>query len=121
VLDGEGKSAFESCELAVNRSARLADRQALFDIASDASRGDLNYDPGADLEGQGWHLHQYVEVAAHLQIIKADTATLVRLTKDFRNLIHPGRAARLGQKCDRSTALAALAAVEAVARDLTPP
>jgi len=80
----------------------------------------LGHDPGADLEGQGWHLHEYVEVAAHLKLIEDDTAKLVRLAKDFRNLIHPGRAARLGQKCDRSTALTALAAVEAVARDLTP-
>ena len=80
----------------------------------------LKQNPGADLEGQGWHLHEYVEVAAHLKLIEGDTAKLVRLTKDFRNLIHPGRAARLGQKCDRSTALTALAAVEAVARDLTP-
>ena len=78
----------------------------------------LSRDPGADLEGPGWHLHEYVEVAAHLGIIKPDTATLVRLAKDFRNLIHPGRAARLGQKCDRATALGALAAVEAVVRDL---
>ena len=81
----------------------------------------LHRDPGSDLEGQGWHLHEYLKVAAHLKIITDDTAALVRLAKDFRNLIHPGRAARLGQKCDRSTALAALAAVEAVARDLTPP
>ncbi len=67
-----------------------------------------------------WDLHEYVEVAAHLGIIKPDTATLVRLAKGFRNLIHPGRAIRLGEKCDRATALGALAAVEAVIRDLTP-
>jgi hypothetical protein len=67
-----------------------------------------------------WDLHEYVEVAAHLGIIKPDTATLVRLAKGFRNLIHPGRALRLGEKCDRATALGALAAVEAVVRDLTP-
>ena len=81
----------------------------------------LRHDPGPNPEGRDWSLHQYVEVAAHLRLIKDDTATLVRLTKDFRNLIHPGRAARAGQKCGRSTALGALAAVEAVARDLTPP
>ena len=80
----------------------------------------LKGNPGADLEGPGWHLHEYVEVAAHLGVIKPETATLVRLAKDFRNLIHPGRAVRLGQNCDRATALGALAAVEAVARDLTP-
>jgi hypothetical protein len=79
----------------------------------------LKGDPGGNLEGPGWHLHEYVEVAANLSIIQQDSAAQVRLAKDARNLVHPGRAARLGQKCDRFTALAALAAVEAVARDLT--
>jgi len=78
----------------------------------------LTRQPDANLER--WDLHEYVEVAVHLGIIKPDTAILVRLAKDFRNLIHPGRAIRLGQKCDRATALGALAAVEAVTRDLTP-
>ena len=81
----------------------------------------LGKNPGSDPEGEGWHLHQFVEVAAYLKVIQANTATLVRLAKDFRNLIHPGRAKRLNQKCEIDTALGALAAVEAVARDLTPP
>jgi hypothetical protein len=55
-----------------------------------------------------------------LKLITGDTAQLVRLAKDARNLVHPGRAARLDQKCNRATALTALAAVEAVADDLTP-
>lgn len=80
----------------------------------------LKKSPGKDLEGQGWHLHEYVEVAAHLKLISDDTAKQIRLAKDTRNLVHSGRAARLGQKCDRATALGALAAVEAVARDLSP-
>jgi len=80
----------------------------------------LSRDPGADLEGPGWHLHEYVEVAAHLRIIKPDSAAQVRLAKDARNLVHPGRAARVGQKCDRGTALTAIAAVAVVVRDLTP-
>jgi hypothetical protein len=32
--------------------------------------------------------------------------------REFRNLIHPGRSARLGKVCDRGTALSASAAVE---------
>jgi hypothetical protein len=44
---------------------------------------------------------------------------LLRLVKDFRNLIHLGRAERLAKKCDRSTALTALAGVVAVVNDLT--
>jgi hypothetical protein len=75
----------------------------------------------SNLEDRDWHLHEYVEVAAHLKLISADAAQLVHLTKDFRNLIHPGAAARLSRAPDKSTALTALAAAEAVARDLTPP
>ena len=66
-----------------------------------------------------WVLHEFVEVAEHLKLIEADTAREVRLAKDFRNLIHPGRSKRLGQKCDRGTALLANAALEHVARDLS--
>ncbi|PYT91550.1 MAG: hypothetical protein DMG36_17890 [Acidobacteria bacterium] len=66
-----------------------------------------------------WVLHHYVEVATHLAIIKPDTATEARLAKDFRNLIHPGRAQRLAQKCDRGTALSSVAALELVVRDLS--
>lgn len=78
----------------------------------------LGKNPGGAPET--WGLHEYVEVARQLGLIEDDTAKLVRLAKDFRNLIHPGRAARLGQKCNRSTALGALAAMEAVAWDLAP-
>ena len=74
-----------------------------------------------DPKPEEWILHTYVEVAAHLGLIPPNTATQVRLAKDFRNLIHPGRAQRLGQKPDRPTAHAALAAALAVARDLVPP
>ena len=36
--------------------------------------------------------------------------------QSFRNLIHPGRAARLAQTCDRATALSAIGALEHVVR-----
>lgn len=73
-----------------------------------------------DANPESWDFIELIEVARHLRQIKDDTATQSRLCKDFRNLIHPGRAARLAQACDRGTALAALAAVELVVRDLTP-
>ena len=66
-----------------------------------------------------WDLHDYIEVSADLGIIKAETAGQARLARNFRNLIHPGRAARLGQTCDRGTALSAAAAVHLVIRDLS--
>jgi hypothetical protein len=86
--------------------------------ASDLVGTSLQQKPPADLER--WQLHEYIEVAAALRIIRSDTANQARLAKDFRNLIHPGRAARLGQTCDRGTALSAVAAIEHVVRDLTP-
>ncbi|HXZ13234.1 MAG TPA: hypothetical protein VEG64_12670 [Candidatus Sulfotelmatobacter sp.] len=78
--------------------------------------GDLKAKPGADLEQ--WNLNEYTEVAAKLGIIRAETAAQVRLAREFRNLIHPGRAQRLGQTCDRGMALSAVAGAEHVARDL---
>jgi len=66
-----------------------------------------------------WHLPEYIEAAKRLRIISDDTATQARLAKEFRNFIHPGRAQRYGQKCDRATALSAVAGMEHVVRDLT--
>jgi hypothetical protein len=87
-------------------------------IAALRTSGQLTRQPDAILER--WDLHEFTEVAAHLGIIKADTATETRLAREFRNLIHPGRAQRLGQKCDRGTALSSVAALDHVVRDLTP-
>lgn len=87
-------------------------------VGARRTTGVLTRQPDANIER--WDLHEYVEVAEELGVIGGATATQARQAKDFRNLIHPGRAARLGQKCDRATALAALAAVEFVVRDLTP-
>ena len=85
-------------------------------VPATVSKLGMKIDP--DLEK--WSLHSYIEVAAELGMIKSDTATQCRLAKDFRNLIHPGRALRLGQVCNRGTALSAVAAVEHVIQDLTP-
>lgn len=87
-------------------------------IAALSQKGAPIADAGKSLEF--WHLPSYIEVAAELKVIKADTATQARLAKDYRNLIHPGRAARLGQACNRGTALSAVAAVELVVGDLAP-
>jgi hypothetical protein len=78
----------------------------------------LKKPPDTNLEE--WVLHQYIEVSEFLKVIKPDTAKQTRLAKEFRNLIHPGRSQRTGQKCDRATALSAVAGAEHVIRDLTP-
>lgn len=66
-----------------------------------------------------WTLAPYIEVALELTAINPDTATQVRLVKDFRNLIHPGREIRKQQKCDRATALSPAAELHHVIRDLS--
>jgi hypothetical protein len=54
-----------------------------------------------------------------LDLLRPDTSTAAKLAKNFRNLIHPGRAARLAQTCDRATAYSAIGALEHVIRDLS--
>jgi hypothetical protein len=65
-----------------------------------------------------WELHHYAEVAADLKAVEEDTLKLVRLAKDYRNLIHPGKAERLGQTCNRATAMTAISALDRVTEDL---
>jgi hypothetical protein len=67
-----------------------------------------------------WFLEDYITVAESKQMIKPDTAQQCRLAQNFRNLIHPGRAQRFAQTCNRGTALGALSAVHLIAVDLTP-
>lgn len=69
---------------------------------------------------ENWNLGQYIEAAEMLKLLKQDSAIQAKQAKDFRNLIHPGRAQRAAANCDRGTALGALSAVELVVRDLTP-
>jgi hypothetical protein len=66
-----------------------------------------------------WHLPHYIAVAEELNLIEPSTATLVKQAKDFRNLIHPGRSERLGQKCTRGTAHSTIDAMELVIEDVS--
>jgi hypothetical protein len=66
-----------------------------------------------------WELDQFIEVVGQLNLLKPDTSTAAKLAQNFRNLIHPGRAARLAQTCDRATAYSAIGALEHVIRDLS--
>jgi hypothetical protein len=67
-----------------------------------------------------WELGELVEVAREMQIITQDTYNVVSAARNFRNLIHPGRAERTGQTCDRSTAYNAISGIDRVIHDLTP-
>jgi hypothetical protein len=59
-------------------------------------------------------LYEYIEVSEDLQILNPTIVTMATLARGFRNLIHPGKARRTQERCTRSTALAAVAALEAV-------
>jgi hypothetical protein len=74
-------------------------------------------DPSANPDN--WGLDEYIKVACSLALIKENTAKQTILAKDFRNLIHPGRSARVKEVCNRGTAYSALAAVEFIVRDLS--
>jgi hypothetical protein len=86
-------------------------------ITNLVSKGLLGSRPPNDREK--WSLSQFIEVARKMTIIKEKTVLATRLCNDYRNLIHPGRARRLGEKCNRGTALLAVAALEHVVDDLS--
>lgn len=87
-------------------------------IATLHASGGLTTNPNSNLDR--WNLYEFIQVAENIGVINPNTATQTRLAKDFRNFIHPGVAQRLGEKCDRATALSAVAGMEHVVRDLTP-
>jgi hypothetical protein len=66
-----------------------------------------------------WNLAQYIEIARRMGLVSPNTAAQATLSRDFRNLIHPGKTVRTGQRCNRGTALSALAAIEHVVDDLS--
>lgn len=86
-------------------------------IGNLVSKGTLTNKPPSDNEK--WSLSQFVEVTGELNILRGKTVLAARLSNSYRNLIHPGRARRLGEKCNRGTALLAVAALEHVISDLS--
>jgi hypothetical protein len=97
-------------------------RNPLTDIApaikGAVSKGRLRRLPGT-MDPEDWHLREYIETALELKLISMETSQQARLANDFRNFIHPGEAARTGQKCDLGTAHGAMASVGFVVRDLS--
>jgi hypothetical protein len=79
----------------------------------------LKLNPPPPSNPEDWSLYHYIVVSAHLGRIEQKTTTEANLAKDFRNLIHPGRAQRLGQKYDRGTALVSVAALDHVVTELS--
>jgi hypothetical protein len=67
-----------------------------------------------------WALDKLLKASKEVKIIEDRTFTEALLAKDFRNLIHPGRALRLQKKCTKATALTALASLEHIIENLIP-
>lgn len=86
---------------------------------SDVQNARVAVVPTASTDANRWNFDEYIKVSKQLGLIGAETAKQADLAREFRNLIHPGRSARLAKICDRGTALSALAAVELVVRDLS--
>ncbi|WP_146867750.1 hypothetical protein [Acetobacter indonesiensis] len=63
-------------------------------------------------------LAAFIDRASALKIITTGTRDIAHRARNYRNLIHAGRARRLAQDCDRASALAALAAAESIIRNL---
>jgi hypothetical protein len=57
------------------------------------------------------HLAGLIRLAVKHGVINQACAMQAGLAKDARNLIHPGKALRSGEACDKTTALTALTAV----------
>lgn len=61
-----------------------------------------------------WGLLALVAVARQLGILDEEAQGVISSARKYRNLIHPGRAQRLGVSCSRGTATATLGAVHLV-------
>ncbi len=64
-----------------------------------------------------WGLLEFVAVGAQLKLISPGTAKLCDVARNFRNLIHAGKALREHVKCTRGTAHAAVGALYSVIED----
>jgi len=123
--NGEWKAAtilagatIEAVLLYVLESLQSSDPSKIMaSISNLIPKGIFDQSPGNNLNK--WSLHQLIEVAADLDLIKKETAIQTKLAQNFRNLIHPGRSVRKNQVCNRGTALSALAALELVINDLS--
>ncbi len=66
-----------------------------------------------------WVLGNFIDVAGELKLIEAATVIAANLARDYRNLIHPGKAKRQSLVCDAATAHSAFAGLLHVIRDLS--
>jgi hypothetical protein len=93
--------------------ARLAAAQRWKDADPDGYNGRVMKKPPEE-----WYLGDFAEIAHELGEISDATRRAVRLTSDYRALIHPGRVLRTGADATQGTAHLATGAMREVASDL---
>jgi hypothetical protein len=63
-------------------------------------------------------LFELIDESRKRELISNDTATLAHMTRDARNLIHPGKVSRSGVSCTRASALTALAGLYRIVEEI---
>ena len=79
---------------------------------ANGKRAERKGQPVSKKEPEYWTLAEFIDVASAATIIDETTATNLRLSNDYRNLIHPGRVLRSGDDASLATALSALGGME---------
>ena len=64
-------------------------------------------------------LSELVDAVAGAGLLTSSGENLAHMARDARNLIHPGRVAKLGVSCTKASALTAMAALYTVAEELS--
>ncbi|HEX7490445.1 MAG TPA: hypothetical protein VF337_01935 [Candidatus Limnocylindrales bacterium] len=77
-----------------------------------------NYTPPGNKQLFELSFGQLIDAARTQKVLSDRAAALSSVIKDYRNLIHPGRLIRLGEKVDGSTADVAKALVDIVANEI---
>lgn len=98
---------------AIQRHDRTMVRSALSNFRS------VNEGRPRDDDPETWDIRAYAEIARQCKIIDGRIFSAVHLCADYRNLIHPGLAQRLGLVCSSATAHLALGAMEAIIEHLS--
>ena len=91
-------------------AVKQADAAALDAVVRSDENATLLLKRGAE----HWHLSDYIRIARGLGSIDETAAKAATLAGEFRNLIHPGRVLRSGNRCDQGTALSALGAMHRI-------
>ena len=103
---------------AVQRRTAAHWQAALAKVQGRRSKEGKNPLSTPDPDPRRWGLEQYIEIARELPVLSGSAANAAMLAKDFRNLIHPGRAERAQQRATRGSAIQALAAAALSIEDL---